>query len=139
MDVLELKIKNPIVLLLSNGKDLILGEGKYEDLPLIPGSMFGGENYGFVLIVNKNGIQSEELYPTQCRIISAGIEQGYLRIGEENKYVAWRFDLNGKIVEPSRFLNIWRRDVNFLADLGVVGEENIAEINRRAYQKGARK
>lgn len=75
MDI-ELKIKNPVCIIFGDTENVILAdEENKQNIPLIPGVMFGGNHYGFVLIININGKQRETIYPTQCKIDAFGIEE----------------------------------------------------------------
>lgn len=101
--LLEAKISDPVCIRLGKDSNFIMAdENNKEAHPLVPGAMFGGEHYGFVLIVDHNGKQREIVYPTQCRIDAVGIEGGHLKLFEEGKKFAWRFDKSGKL-EHSAF------------------------------------
>lgn len=101
--LLEAKISDPVCIRLGRDSNIIMADEKNKEVhPLIPGAIFGGEHYGFVLIVDHNGKQREIVHPTQCRIDAAGIEGGHLKIFEEGKKNAWIFDKTGKL-EHSAF------------------------------------
>jgi len=101
--LLEAKISNPIRIRMGKNSDFIMtDENDKKTYPLVPGAIFSGEHYGFVLIVDYNGRQREIVYPTQCKIEAAGIENGYLKFFEESKKNAWIFDRTGKL-EHSAF------------------------------------
>ena len=104
--LLEAKISDPVCIRLGKDSNFIMAdENNKEAHPLVPGAMFGGEHYGFVLIVDYNGKQREIVYPTQCRIDAVGIEGGHLKLFEEGKKFAWRFS-SFKITLSSGFLAI---------------------------------
>lgn len=101
--LLEAKISDPICIRLGKETNLIMGdEINKEAVPLKPGAMFGGEHYGFVLIVDYNGKQKEYVYPTQCRIDAVGISGSRLKVFEDGKKFSWIFDSDGKM-EHSAF------------------------------------
>ncbi len=97
MDI-EAKIENPVCIRLGDTENVILAdEVNKQNNPLVPGVMFGGNHYGFVLITDINGKQKEMVYPTQCRIDAVGIEGGVLKVFEEGKKTSWRFNKSGKL------------------------------------------
>lgn len=101
--LLEAKISNPVRIRLGKNSNFIMADEKNkENHPLIPGALFGGEHYGFILIVDYNGKQKEFVYPTQCKIEGAGILNNILNIFEEGKKIAWKFDKSGNL-EHSAF------------------------------------
>lgn len=100
---LEAKILNPVSIRLGKNYNIIMEDEKtHKEYPLIPGVMFGGEHYGFVLITEHNGKQRETVYPTQCKIQAIGINGGILKVFEDGKKLSWRFDKTGKL-EHSTF------------------------------------
>ena len=97
MDI-EAKIENPVCIRLGDTENVILAdEVNKQNNPLVPGVMFGGTHYGFVLITDINGKQKEMVYPTQCRIDAVSIEGGVLKVFEEGKKTSWRFSKSGKL------------------------------------------
>lgn len=113
----EAKIENPICIRLGDNENLILADDvNKENNPLSPGAMFGGEHYGFVLIIDSNGKQKEIVYPTQCRIVAAGTSNGTLLIFEEDKKTSWRFDKSGKLEHSifDEFTEEYRRKADML-------------------------
>lgn len=95
---IESKIENPVCIIFGDTENVILAdEENKQNIPLIPGVMFGGNHYGFVLITNINGKQREMIYPTQCKIEAIGIENGTLKVFEEGKKNSWRFNKSGKL------------------------------------------
>lgn len=130
----EEKIDHPLVFRLSHLGCTILGSSDHkEDLPLSVGAMIGGEHYGFILIVDKYDAQSEFTYLTQCRVSAVELKDDELVVYEEHKYVPWKFDINGNFIEAATFLNISRRDIDYLSSQGIVGEEGIEEVNSYAF------
>jgi hypothetical protein len=127
MNKFELKIQNPYVLTINkNGNFLIDSK---EDFPLDPGAVFGQERYGFTLIVDKKDLFSKTTYATQCAIKAMQMKKGILTIYEDHKYVPWRFDENGTLLNKAVFLEQSRRDTNYLADKGVIDHKEIEKIN----------
>lgn len=97
------KIEKPISIRLGKEYTIILeDEDGQEKIPLVPGLMLGGEHYGFVLISEHNGKQTETIYSTQCTIQAVGIKDGILKIFEEGKKLPWSFSKTGKL-EHSTF------------------------------------
>ena len=110
-------IKNPLKLRISHQGTEILTDKNFKDnLPLNPGALIGSEHYGFTIIVDYAGIQSENTYPTQYRIIALGIKDKNLAIYEEHKYKPWIIDNKGIIMEKAEFLNYSRKDRDFIAE-----------------------
>lgn len=100
---IDAKILNPVSIRLGKNYNIILEDEKTsEEYPLIPGVVFGGEHYGFVLITEHNGKQRETVYPTQCKIQAIGLEEDVLKVFEEGKKLSWRFDKTGNL-EHSTF------------------------------------
>lgn len=93
---IEAKIQDPISIKLSKDSKVILGD-KFsdKDYPLVPGAMINGSHYGFILIVDYNGKQTEYVYPTQCKIDAIGMENGFLKVFENGKKLSWLFDKVG--------------------------------------------
>lgn len=95
---LEAKMQDPICIKIGKDSNVILADKENkEEHPLVPGAMFGGEHFGFIIISDNNGKQRECFYPTQCRIEAIGIEGGVLKIFEEGKKLSWRFNKTGKL------------------------------------------
>ncbi len=96
--LLEAKVSDPVCIKLGKESNVILADKKNkENHPLVPGAMFNGEHYGFVLIVDFNGKQQEFVYSTQCKIEAVGMADGILNIFEEGKKFAWKFDEKGNL------------------------------------------
>ena len=101
---LEVKMQNPICIKLGKNSNVILAdENRKEEYPLVPGAMFGGEHYGFIIISDCNGKQRECFYPTQCRIEAIGIEGDVLKIFEEGKDYSWVFTYDGKLKSQASY------------------------------------
>ena len=95
---LEARMQNPICIKLGKDSNVILAdENCKEEHSLVPGALFGGAHYGFIIISDCNGKQRECFYPTQCRIEAIGIEGGVLKIFEEGKRLSWRFTKTGNL------------------------------------------
>ncbi|MDD3453177.1 MAG: hypothetical protein PHN42_02740 [Bacilli bacterium] len=131
--ILEPKILEPIALKLSDKEKVMITSE--ERLSLDKGVMFGTVHYGFNLLVDYEGKETEEVYATQCRIIGVQIVNDYLNIYEENKYIPWRFDKNtGVLINRSTFSNFKRSEMDYLREtFGIVDEEGLNEINN--YKK----
>lgn len=101
---IEARIIDPICIRLGKDTNFIMADEKNEkNHPLEPGVVCSGENYGFVLITDHNGVQKETVYATQCRIQGIGIDSsGFLRVFEESKKIPWIFSKDGKL-EQSTF------------------------------------
>lgn len=106
--LMDAKILNPICIKLGKTSNVLLvsdnddSEKSNEVYDLVPGIMFKGDHYGFILIVDYNGKQKEFVYLTQCKIDAVGLNNGHLNIFEEGKKKAWKFDKTGKL-EKSAF------------------------------------
>lgn len=104
---IEAIIKNPICIRLGNNLNIIIENesGKIEH-PLVPGVMFGGEHFGFILISETNGKQRETIYPTHRKIQAVGMNDSTLSIFEDGKEMPWLFERNGRIIHSSREDNL---------------------------------
>lgn len=113
------KLLNPICIRVAKDpKDSVIlsdnNEGK--DTPICPGAMFGGERYGFILLIEtKDGIKKVE-YPTQNRITAIGAEDvdDDIKVYEEGKYMSWVFDKNGKFKRKSSYYKFSLKDRSFI-------------------------
>ena len=127
--ILEPKILDPITLKLS-GKDSVMVTDE-ENLSLDNGVMLGTEHYGFKLVVDYEGKESEATYETQCKIIGVQIVNDCLNIYEENKYIPWRFDKHtGTLINRAVFSNLKHSELNYLREtFGIVDEKGLNDIN----------
>lgn len=92
------KIEKPISIRIGKNYNIIMeDEDSKKEFPLAPGTMIGGEHYGFVLIIDHNGKQREVVYPTQCRIKAIEMRDEVLKILEEGKKLPWGFNKAGKL------------------------------------------
>lgn len=127
--MLEKKIENEINLKLTpNGNVVIFPD---EELSLENGVVFGGNHYGFNLIVEKNGELVATPYGTQCRIVGVQIVGEYLTVLEDNKYISWKFNKStGELVNEAVFSFLKRTEVEFLRkNYGITDEEGLVKIN----------
>ena len=114
MDI-EPKIEKPVFIRFGDTENVILAdEINKQSTPLVPGVMFVGNHYGFVLITDINGKQKEMVYPTQCRIVAVAFEAGTLKIFEEGKRTFWRFNNSGKLEHSifGEFTDEYRSRIN---------------------------
>lgn len=96
----EAKIENPIKIKFGENENIIMADDFYpENSPLVPGARIGGNHYGFVLITDYNGVQKEELYPTQCKIGAVCQSGADLNVFERGKKKPWIFKKSGKLVQ----------------------------------------
>lgn len=127
--MLEKKIENEINLKLTpNGNVVIFPD---EELSLENGVVFGGNHYGFNLIVEKNGELVATPYGTQCRIVGVQIVGEYLTVLEDNKYISWKFNKStGELVNEAVFSFLKRTEIDFLRkNYGITDEEGLVKIN----------
>lgn len=127
--MLEKKIENEINLKLTpNGNVVIFPD---EELSLENGVVFGGNHYGFNLIVEKNGELVATPYGTQCRIVGVQIVGEYLTVLEDNKYISWKFNKStGELVNEAVFSFLKRTEIEFLRkNYGITDEEGLVKIN----------
>lgn len=120
MDI-EAKIEDLVCIRLGDIDNVILAdEVNKQNNPLVPGVMFDGNHYGFVLITDVNRRQKEVYYPTQNRIDVIGIEEGEfgdLNIFENEKYHPWFFFYDGKFKQKASYNPYSRRDKVFVQDV----------------------
>ena len=127
--MLEKKIENELNLKLTpNGNVVIFPD---EELSLENGVVFGGNHYGFNLIVEKNGELVATPYGTQCRIVGVQIVGEYLTVLEDNKYISWKFNKStGELVNEAVFSFLKRTEIDFLRkNYGITDEEGLVKIN----------
>lgn len=127
--MLEAKIENPLNLKLGTNENVIILDG--ERLSLENGVVFGGEHYGFNLILDDSCEGLAVPYATQCRIGGVQIVGDTLIILEDNKYIPWRFNKNtGKLINEAVFSFLKRTEIAYLRDnFGIVDEDGLAKIN----------
>lgn len=100
---LDPKIEKPICIRLTKDSNFIMADNNCKlEHQLTQGVMFGGEHYGFILIIDNSEIQREYVYPTQCKIQAIGMENDLLKIFEDGKKSYWIFNKKGKL-EKSAF------------------------------------
>lgn len=111
---------NPLNIFISDEKQVILGDDNGDDLPLNPGSVFGGVHYGFNIIRKKDNDYEVTSYPTECRIY--GIAYDFhdkgekLKVFEEGKYHYWIFSKKGDFERASSFFDLSRRDHFYVSE-----------------------
>lgn len=133
--MLEPQIVDPLYFQLSPTENVaIIGE---EKLPLETGVMFGGNHYGFHLLVEQDGELVATPYATQCRIVGVQIVGDTLQVMEDHKYIPWRFNkTSGELVNEAVFSFLKRTEITYLQEnFGIVDEEGLAQINGSAIQK----
>lgn len=112
------RISNPITIVLdSNEKYVLFDNG--DRYPINPGLVIGSkDHYGFILIRNINGKQTERLFPTQNPIEAIGVTSQSLGtdfdIFEEGKHFSWKFDKKGKLIRESSYLDASRKDMKYI-------------------------
>lgn len=127
--MLEKRIQDEINLHLTDTEDVFVsGE---ERLPLETGVMFGGEHYGFNILVDKNGKRDVISHGTQCRIAGVQIVGDNVTILEDNKYIPWRFDKNtGELKNEAIFSFLKKTEQAYLREnFGVETEEDLVKVN----------
>ena len=133
---LEAKIENPITLKLSPKENVIISDE--ERLPLESGAVFGGDHYGFNLIVEKNGEETSTSYPTQCRIYGTQMSDGKVFVFEDHKYIPWKFLADGTMVSNAIFSSLKRDEWDYVkTTYGVQTEDDLKELNY--YQKSGKR
>lgn len=115
---IEEKVLDPVCIRIGTNANVILSDGVNDDNQLEKGALFGGEHYGFILIVDYNGRQREIVYPTQGTIQVVFKKDGILKIYEENKRMPWEFDKKGKIQHSTfnEFTDEFLRKCSFVID-----------------------
>ncbi len=96
------KMFSPLVFDLVN-KRLVPMNNFEREINLIPGFINGQENYGFIVIVKKDGKVGFEEYGTEERICAGGIEGEFLLVYEDGKKYPWRLKTDGSLVEEAIF------------------------------------
>lgn len=127
--MLEKRMQDEINLHLTDTEDVFVsGE---ERLPLETGVMFGGDHYGFNILVEKNGMSDVISHGTQCRIAGVQIVGDNVTILEDNKYIPWRFDKNtGELKNEAIFSFLKKTEQAYLREnFGVETEEDLVKVN----------
>lgn len=123
---LEAKVENPLLVTLDK-QQLVLSS---ETIPLKDGAVFGGDHYGFSIISKKDGEETTETYPTQCRIYGIQMDNDQLYIFEDHKYLPWKFSSDGTLISSAVFSTLKRDEIAYVAETyGVTTEEELAELN----------
>lgn len=129
---LEAKMQDPICIKIGKDSNVILAdEENKEEHPLVPGAMFGGEHFGFIIISDNNGKQRECFYPTQCRIETIGIEghcYNDLKVFENGKYYPWVFTFDGKFKKLASYNQYSKRDKKFVEEVYDLNESKDQDI-----------
>lgn len=117
--LVEAKILDPVCIRI--GKDcniVMVDKNNKETCPLSPGVFFGKDHYGFVLIVDTSKGQKEIVYPTQCKIVGAGMENGILYIYEDRKKIGWKFDNVGNLKQSAynEFTDKFKSNFNIIVE-----------------------
>lgn len=116
------KIQDPIVIRLSKKSNIIMPDKvNKEECLLEPGAIFGGQHYGFVLIIDHNGKQEEVVYSTQCRISAVGMQDNILNIYEEGKRMPWKFTKSGKLKQSINEDSI----DEFMSDYSIISDSSM--------------
>lgn len=132
---LEPKLLNPVCIKIERyGVKLLADEYVSQEYDLQKGVVFGDEHYGFVVISDVNGEPNEEIYPTQCPLYGMEFKDKEIRVHEHNKMINWKFDINGKVIQPSMFFEQWEPDIEFLKAQGYA-KSQIREVNDKSYIK----
>lgn len=130
--LVESKRVNPLSISLNSNKQkyLLLGENSViPDYNLRIGCIIGTKNYGFNIITPNN----KKSYYTQCPITAIEVKNRLLMIYEEGKYIPWKFSLDGNCINAATFLNISRKDVNYLTDKLSTHSSLLEQVNEEAY------
>ena len=104
MDI-EKKIKNPVCIRLCDTKNVILvDEVNIHSNHLVKGVMFGGNYYGFILIINTEKWQKDVYYSIQNRVSAIGYVADELRdfkVLKNKKYLPWLFSYMSKFKQEA--------------------------------------
>ena len=102
-------------------------DGVDEILPLSNGVMLdsGRSHYGFKVI----SARKQQTFPTQCRLFGVQLVDGLINVLEEGKYVSWKIDNNGDVIDYAKFLDIYQRDIDYLRETFGLSRDNIANVN----------
>ena len=129
---LEAKMQDSICIKIGKDSNVILeDEENKEEHPLVPGAMFGGEHFGFIIISDNNGKQRECFYPTQNRIEAIGIEghcYNDLKVFENGKYHPWVFTFDGKFKKQASYNQYSKRDKKFVEEVYDLNESKDQDI-----------
>ncbi len=84
-------------------------------------------HYGFCF---KDGNGNTNFYSTQCPLFGVEIENGILKVYEEGKSISWQIDVKtGEVKECAKFLNISRRDLNYLYERFGLEIDDLDKVN----------
>ncbi len=125
--MVEVKRQRPAVLKEYPNKMTLVEQN--EEYNLINGVVLSDERYGFTFIDEQG---SEIEYGTQCPIFGIDIdkENKQVRVWEEGKSIPWRLAMKtGEVVDFAKFLDISKRDLQYLKDHFGLPKESIEEVN----------
>ena len=155
--LIEPKLDNPITIMLNdenyaqdcylnkNGKTTIpfayinptvISKNDLEETSLTNGVMYSPAcpHYGFKVI----SARKSKVFKTQCRIQGVEIRDDYLHVYEEGKYKPWKIDISLDVEDWAQFLDIYKRDVQYLKDnfgLSIDDVENVNSYGLRYVNK----
>jgi hypothetical protein len=127
--MLEKRMQDEINLSLSVSENVLISGN--ERLSLETGVMFGGEHYGFNILVENNGKSDVISHGTQCRIAGVQIVGDNLTILEDNKYIPWRFDkVTGELKNEAVFSFLKKTEQAYLREnFGIETEADLVKVN----------
>ena len=129
---LEAKMQDPICIKIGKDSNVILADEECkEGHPLVPGAMFGGEHFGFILIFDTEHGKREVVYPTQNRIDAIGIEghcYNDLKVFENGKYHPWVFTFDGKFKKQASYNQYSKRDKKIVEEVYDLNESKDQDI-----------
>lgn len=130
LEDLEAKIQNPVCIKIGKENVILADENRIEEHPLVPGAMFSGEHYGFIIISDYNGKQTEYSYPTQCRIAAIDLKGKVLRVFEDEKELPWVFTYDAKLKEQASCDQYIKEACKYIEDI-YCGEEDICTLQKK--------
>ena len=99
------KLSRPLVIKLSHLGNVVLPMNGIEgELPLSAGIVFmeGSNHYGFMIIVDRENSQDEQVYRTDHEISGIGISNNEVTIFERDIIKPWRFDQKGRLIDENK-------------------------------------
>lgn len=128
---------NPIYIL-DDGKDgnrFYVGKN-FEYLSSSSGVVFGEEHYGISFTTQE---RETFLFSTQCPIYGAEIDMDgifvIMKVFEIGKTIPWKVNMEtGEVIQFAKFLDISRRDMEYLSKNFGLGVNDLDEVN--SYLEG---
>lgn len=137
---IKLKFENQVNFSISENilKCFVLPDDNHKDIiSLEHGVIFGEQHFGFTVKSDKK--EKTEAYSTQCRVDSAEMVDGKLKVYEEGKMFPWVFKSDGTLVKSATFNELSRKDIDYVKEqVGDFPDKDIPKVLQKinSYKEG---